>query len=92
MVRWEPGHHEHHIKQDYFNSGAVFTNAWVLVPKENMPMVRRFKVDDHGKLGVMLITDGAFDTPIFWAKNEAMYERLLADYEVPANAPTIQVP
>ena len=55
-------------------------------------MVRRFKVDDHGKLGVMLITDGAFDTPIFWAKNEAMYERLLADYEVPANAPTIQVP
>lgn len=30
-------HHEHHIKQDYFNSGKVF-NAWVLVPKEELPM------------------------------------------------------
>jgi hypothetical protein len=82
---------EHHIKQNYFDSGNTF-DGWTLIPKENLPMVRRFKVDDHGKLGVMLITDGAFDAPIFWAKHEAMYARLLADYEVPVDAPVIPIP
>jgi hypothetical protein len=88
----QPGHHVHHIREDYFKSGYTFPQVFVLVHKENLPMVRRFKVNDHGKLGVMPVTDGAFDAPTFWAKNEAMYQRLLSDYEVPADAPVIQIP
>lgn len=84
-------HHEHHIRENYFNTANVFNN-WILVPKENLPMIRRFKVDDHGKLGVMLITDNTFETIILWAKNMDMYNRLLVDYEIPANAPTITIP
>jgi len=53
--------------------------------------LRRFKVQDGGKLGIMLIQDGSFESVIHWAKSEAMFQRLLADYEVPANAHTITI-
>lgn len=35
-------HHEHHIKQDYFQSGNVF-NPWCVVPKEVMTNVKLVK-------------------------------------------------
>jgi hypothetical protein len=88
----QPGHHEHHIKQNYFNSGAVFTNAWVLVPKENIPMVRRYRFEDHGTLGIALKADAAFNFDVYLAKNQEHYEYLLRFYGVPADAPVIKAP
>ena len=55
-------------------------------------MVRRYRFDDHGTLGVALKADGAFGFEVHLAKNDEMYQRLLKDYEVPANAPVITVP
>lgn len=86
------GHHEHHIKADYFASGYVFTQAFVMVPKENLPMIRRFKVSDGQRQGILTMPDGSFSDPIMWAKNEEMYAAMLRFYEVPASAPTISIP
>jgi hypothetical protein len=88
----QPGHHEHHIKENYFASGYVFNQAFVLVPKENLPMVRRYRFEDHGTLGVALKADGAFNFDVYLAKNEEHYQALLRFYEVPADAPVITVP
>lgn len=88
----QPGHHEHHIKEDYFASGYVYPQAFVIVPKERIPMVRRYKVNDNGTLGVMLITDGSFDATFYRAKNQEHYDFLLKFYEVPANAPVVNIP
>jgi hypothetical protein len=82
---------EHHIKQNYFDSGNTF-DGWTLIPKERLPMVRRFKVNDHGTLGVALIVDGSFDFTVYRAKNEEHYQALLKFYEVPDTAPVITVP
>lgn len=85
------GHHEHHIKEDYFAAGRVFNN-WVLIPKENMPNVRRYRFEDHGTLGVALKAEGAFGFEVYLAKSEQHLARLMEDYEVPADAPVIKVP
>lgn len=82
---------EHHIKENYFESGNTF-DGWTLIPKERIPMVRRFIINDHGTLGVLLITDGSFDQVAHMAKNQAMLAQLKALYEVPDNAPVINVP
>ena len=55
-------------------------------------MVRRYKFDDHGTLGIALKADGAFNFDVYLAKNEEHLAHLMADYEVPADAPTIHVP
>jgi hypothetical protein len=86
------GHHEHHIRADYFASGYTFNQAFVMVPEENLPMIRRFIVQDGGKLGILLVNDGTFESVIHWAKSEAMFQRLLTDYEVPADAPRMVIP
>lgn len=39
-------HHEHHIKENYFNSGNVF-NAWTLIPKEQQVMTNAKLVKDQ---------------------------------------------
>jgi hypothetical protein len=80
-------HHEHHIREHYFESGYVYQQAFVMVPKENIPMVERFRVNYHGTLGIALKVPGAFGIEVYLAKSEAMYQNLLKDYEVPADAP-----
>jgi hypothetical protein len=86
------GHHEHHIKENYFASGYVFQQAFILVPKENLPMVRRYRFNDHGTLGIALKADGAFNFDVYLAKSPEHYDYLLKFYEVPADAPVIMVP
>jgi hypothetical protein len=71
---------------------AIVATLARMVPKEKLMSVRRFKVQDGGKLGVMLVVDQTFESVIHWAKNEPMYQRLLADFEVQQDAPTIHVP
>jgi hypothetical protein len=88
----QPGHHVHHIRENYFASGYVFAQAHVLVPKENLPMVRRYRFEDHGTMGVALKADGSFGFEVYLAKNEEQLAHLMADYEVPADAPVIRVP
>jgi len=73
----QPGHDEHHIKENYFASGYVFNQAFVLVTKENIPMVRRYRFEDHGTLSIALKADGAFNFDVYLAKNEAMYQRFV---------------
>jgi hypothetical protein len=79
---------EHHIKQNYFDSGNTF-DGWTLIPKEQLPMTRRYIVNDHGTLGVMVLVDGSFDRVAHMAKSEAMFANLKKDYDVPDNAPVI---
>ena len=82
---------EHHIKQNYFESGNTF-DGWTLIPKENLPMVRRYRFEDHGTLGIALKADGSFGFEVYLAKSEQHQARLMEDYEVPADAPVIHVP
>lgn len=84
---------EHHLSVNYFESGSV-PNAWVLIPKERIPMYRRYFVYDEatGRQGVQVINDTGFGDPVVWAKNKAMLQQLAADFEVPANAPTVTFP
>ncbi len=41
-------HHEHHIKEEYFNQGFVFNN-WILIPKGATYMIKRYLVEKNGK-------------------------------------------
>lgn len=84
---------EHHIKQNYFDSGDTF-DGWCLIPKETISMVKRYIVNKHGKLGVCVSVDGegVFSDVIYWAKSEQHLQQLKAMYEVPANAPVINYP
>jgi hypothetical protein len=81
-----------HFREDYFASGYVFRQAFLMVPKENLPMVRRYKFFDHGTEGVAVKADGAFTFEVFLAKNEEHLAALMKFYEVPADAPVISVP
>lgn len=89
----QPGHHEHHIKENYFNSGYIF-DAWVLVPAKGNNLVTRYIVQKGGKLGVLVSVDGdgIFNDVTYWAKNEAHFEDLKLQYEVPNDAPRIVYP
>lgn len=87
-----PTHDEHHIKEDYFNSGNTYS-AWVIV-KRDRNMVKRYIVEKGGKLGVLVSVDGdgIFTDTIFWAKSEQMFADLKKQYEVPDNAPRVVMP
>jgi hypothetical protein len=39
----QPGHREHHIRDNYFSAGRVF-NAWVLIPKERLQMINQTRI------------------------------------------------
>jgi hypothetical protein len=84
---------EHHIKQNYFESGNTF-DGWTLIPKEQLPMYQRFKVfhKASGREGVLVVGETGFADAILWAKSQAMLVDLMAQYEVPSNAPTITLP
>ncbi len=86
----QPGHHEHHIKENYFASGYVFPQAFVLVPKENIPVPARFIVNISGKLCVVVI-DG-FAVGGGAAKNAQALQELKDAFEVPPDAPVFNYP
>jgi hypothetical protein len=83
-------HNEHHIKENYFKSGNVF-DGWILVPKEIL-MTKVFKVDDHGKLGVIVFE--GYTATGFFADSEDMYNKILAVWgsKIEPNAPVIKIP
>jgi hypothetical protein len=84
---------EHHIKQNYFDSGNPF-DGWTLIPKEILPMYNRYKVfhTPTGRMGVLIVGQTGFSDSIVWAKNEAMLAELLNQFEVPDDALTITLP
>jgi hypothetical protein len=49
--------------------------------------LRRYRVNYNGTFGVAVKAPGAFGIEVYLAKNEAHYEHLLSDYEIPADAP-----
>ena len=55
---------------------------------------RRYKVFDEatGRLGIQIINDTGFVDPAIWAKSKAHLDWLIANYEVPANAPIVTFP
>lgn len=88
----QAGHFEHHIRENYFNSGYIFKNAYILVKRSSM--ITRYIVQKGAKLGVLVSVDGdgIFSDTTLWAKSDAMFEQLKKDYEVPENAPRIVYP
>jgi hypothetical protein len=84
-------HHEHHIRENYFISGNVFNN-WVLVPKESQPMTKVFKIEDHGKQGVLVLE--GFTGNAMFADTSETYDKLLSIYGrmIASDSPVIQVP
>lgn len=84
---------EHHIKEDYFQTGNTF-DAWTLIPKELQPMYFRFLVFDanSGRLGVLVVGQTGFSDAILWADSQTHLTQLKALYQVPANALTITIP
>lgn len=88
----QPGHHIHHIKENYFNSQSMFNEAYVLVERNNL--ITRYIVAKGGKRGVLVSVDGdgIFTDTIFWAKSEEMFIDLKKQYEVPDSAPIINYP
>jgi len=50
----QSGHHEHHIKEDYFKSGGIYNN-WVLIPKETKIMIEFVKNESiPGEYGILV--------------------------------------
>ncbi|HEX5429849.1 MAG TPA: hypothetical protein VFX17_02085 [Patescibacteria group bacterium] len=92
FVGAQSGHFEHHIRENYFNSGYIFKNAYILLKRSNM--IARYIVQKGGKLGVLVSVDGdgIFTDTVFWAKSDAMFEDLKKQYEVPDDAPRIVYP
>jgi len=84
---------EHHLRQNYFDSGNTF-DGWTLIKKEYLSMPNRYLVNKHGKLGVCVSVDGdgVFSDVTYWAKSQAMLAELKKLYEVPDNAPVITYP
>lgn len=80
----------HHIKQNYFDSGNTF-DGWTLIPKEQLPMYSHYRVFHQatGRQGVLVVGQTGFSDAIIWAKNAAMLTELMAEFEVPADAPTV---
>lgn len=80
----------HHVKQNYFDSGNTF-DGWTLIPKEQLPMYNRYRVFHQatGRQGVLVVGQTGFSDSIVWAKNQAMLNQLMADFEVPTDAPVI---
>jgi hypothetical protein len=60
---------EHHIKENYFNSGMTF-NPWTLIPKEQI-MFKVKKIKINGAYGVLIDTPNG--AQIIKATNEAQY-------------------
>ncbi len=87
IVRYFDTYPPHEKTTPYSNIQAVMKP--LLTRK---PMIKRYKVNDHGKLGILTIPDGSFSDPILWAKNQEHYEFLLKFYEIPDNAPTVSFP
>jgi hypothetical protein len=79
---------EHHIKANYFNSGMTF-NPWTLIPKEQT-MPKYFKVNDHGKLGIMILE--GFSGTIIFENDFAEYQTLLKITGITDQTPTINIP
>jgi hypothetical protein len=74
---------EHHIKQDYFDSGNTFDGC-TLIPKEILMTYRRYVAFDEatGRMGVCVVSDTGFADAVFWARNEAHLVQLKVQYEI----------
>lgn len=68
--------------------GAIDPHEYRLF--KDPPMIKKFRINDHGKLGI-LISEG-FGGNIIYAKDLNVYQHLLQDFEVPADAPEINLP
>lgn len=85
---------EHHIKENYFKSNHTF-NPWTLIPRKEKTMLKKYKItvpneDGTIKEGVLII-EGFTGAAIF-AKDPQAKIDFLRDLEVPADAPTINLP
>jgi len=80
----------HHIKQNYFDSGFMF-NAWTLIPRNTSMQYDHYKIFHKatGREGVLVVGQTGFSDAIIWAKDAPMLAQLMADFEIPADAPTI---
>jgi hypothetical protein len=89
----DTGIKQHHIKQNYFESGNTF-DGWTLIPKEQQPMFSHYIIFDEatGRQGILVLDQNGFTDAILWAKSQAMLADLKVQYEVPANAPVITLP
>jgi len=62
---------------------------------ENAPIIEvpaggMFKIDDHGKLGIMILE--GFSGSVLFENDWTEYQKLLQISKVPSNAVTVQVP
>ena len=80
---------EHHIRENYFTSGNTF-NPWTLIPKEQQSMVVKFKVNQSGKLGIMILE--GFTGTILFADSMAHYTELCDANGITDATPTITIP
>lgn len=77
---------EHHIKQNYFDSGNTF-NAWVLIPK--LKIMTKFYIDNKGTISLVVI-DG-FAVGGATAKTPDAKKQLEAALEFTGSEPVFKV-
>jgi hypothetical protein len=80
---------EHHIRENYFTSGNTF-NPWTLIPKEQQFMVKKFRIQDGSKLGILILE--GFTGTVLFADNQAHYAEICDANGVNAQTPLVQVP
>ena len=80
-------HKEHHIKQDYFASGNVFS-PWAIVPKKKM--IKKYFINDNGKIGLMILE--GFTGTVTFAKDPQALESLKSALEFTGQESTITIP
>ena len=84
---------EHHLTQDYFESGNTF-DGWTLIPKERLPMYQRYVVfhKPSGREGVLVVGQTGFADPIVWADSQDHLAQLKVLFQIAADAPVITLP
>ena len=83
---WNETQQYHYLGEDYFLSGFVF-NPWVIIPKKNMR--KYYKVNDNGTLGILVREE--LTGSLMMAKDLDTYNALISGFEVPDNAPIINL-